>query len=120
AGLFVTRIGRRVMIGGVAAAILAVAVFPDAFIGVQDRFENVEETSSRYTLGVISIFPPLALGTFEYPPFGIGTGMMQNAKFSMGVVTKWDAELEAERYLIELGPVGYILIWSTKVGLMVA
>ncbi len=41
-GLFFTRIGRRVLLGGVAAAILAVVVFPDAIFGVESRFEDAD------------------------------------------------------------------------------
>ena len=48
AGLLFTKIGRRILIGGVAAGVLAVAVFPDAFLGVQSRFANEEETQSRF------------------------------------------------------------------------
>jgi len=120
AGLFITRVGRRVMVGGIAAAILAVAVFPDAFLGVESRFENVDETTERYALTVASVVPPIAMATFDYPAFGIGTGMSQNVRLSMKIPTQWEAEVEAHRFLVELGPVGYILVWGTKVGLVVA
>ena len=38
----------------------------------------------------------------------------------MGVSTAWDSEGEAGRYLIELGTLGYILFWMTRLGLAVA
>jgi hypothetical protein len=120
AGLFVTRIGRRVMVGGLAAAVFAVVAFPEAFTGVQSRFDDTEETNTRYILNVASVLPPVALTIFDYPAFGIGTGMMQNARISMRIRTDWDAEAEAQRLLIELGPVGYLVMWATKVGLVVA
>jgi hypothetical protein len=120
AGLFFTRIGRRVLIGGVVAAILAVSIFPDAFIGVQSRFENTEETNERYALGLLSVLPPVAIATFNYPPMGIGTGMMQNARASFHIITAWEVELEVGRYLVELGPVGFLLVWTAKLGLVVA
>ena len=46
-GLFFTRVGRRVLVGGAVAAILAVVAFPDAIFGVQSRFENTDETTGR-------------------------------------------------------------------------
>ncbi len=120
AGLVFTRIGRRVLIGGVAAAIVAVVAFPDAFIGVSSRFENPEETNERYVLAAAAILPPVALATFEYPALGIGTGMLQNARQPLRVDVKLDVEAEVGRYLVELGPFGFLLIWTTKLGLMVA
>ena len=120
AGLFATRAGRRIMAGGIVAAIFSVVIFPDAILGVQSRFGDTEETQGRITTGLANVVPPLALTTFDYPPFGIGTGMMQNARFSMHIQSPWDNELEAGRYLAELGPVGYLLIWTTRLGLIVA
>jgi hypothetical protein len=119
-GLFFTRAGRRVLVGAIAAAVVAVAVFPDAFAGVQSRFEDVQETNDRYVLGAAAVLPPVALATFEYPAFGIGTGMLQNARFSMHVVSQWNVEAEVGRYLVELGPLGYAFVWTTKLGLMIA
>jgi len=119
-GLFFTRVGRRILIGGVAAAVFAVVVFPDAFLGVQSRFDDVEETNKRYLLWSASLLPPVALATFDYPFFGVGTGMLQNARYSMRIFTQYDAEAEVGRYLIELGPVGFALLWTIKFGLMVA
>ena len=119
AGLFFTVIGRRIMIGAVAGAILAVVAFPDALVGVQSRFDP-EETQSRIIQNTM-VIPPVALIASDYPMLGIGTGMQQNARASLHVVNdKWNAEIEVQRYLIELGPIGFLLVWTAKLGLMVA
>jgi hypothetical protein len=120
AGLFFTRLGRRVLIGGLAAAVISVVAFPDAMLGVQSRFDyNQEETTGRFE-ETANILPPVALVTFKYPMLGIGTGMQQNARFSFHASTAWDVESELGRYLVELGPVGFIFFWIAKVGLTVA
>jgi len=119
AGLFFTRLGRRTLMGAIVAGILAIALFPDAFIGVQDRFANEEETSERFKQLAI-ILPPVALTVLDYPNLGIGTGMQQNARASLRVNTKWNEETEVGRELVELGPAGFVLVWTAKLGLMVA
>jgi hypothetical protein len=120
AGLFFTRVGRRVLIGGLAAAVISVVAFPDAMLGVQSRFDdNQEETAGRFAEAA-NLLPPIALVTFKYPTLGIGTGMQQNARFAFHAGTEWDVESELGRYLVELGPIGFIFFWITKVGLMVA
>jgi hypothetical protein len=119
-GLFFTRIGRRVLVGAAAAAFLATAAFPDAILGVQSRFEeDTSETTGRF-LEFGSILPPVALAVNNYPAIGIGTGMEQNARVSFGIQSAWDVESENGRYLSELGPVGYLLVWFAKLGLVVA
>ena len=117
-GLFFTRIGRRVLLGGVAAAILSVVAFPEAIFGVQTRFEDTEETKGRIEQ-VAVVFPPAALSYYDYPALGIGTGMQQNVRFALNIDTPWDSEGEVGRYLIELGPIGYLLVWTAKLGLVV-
>jgi hypothetical protein len=119
AGLFFTRAGRRVMVGVIAGSILAATAFPDALTGLQARFENREETSTRI-LSTFEFLPPVAMATYEYPIGGLGTGMQQNARFSIGVAADMNIEYENGRYLIELGPFGYLLFWSAKLGLCVA
>lgn len=120
AGLFLTRIGRRVLIGGMVAAVLSVTVFPDAILGVQSRFDDQEEVNGRY-LGVAeALLPPLALANFHYPALGIGTGMQQNVRIQMHIRSPWEEELESGRYLVELGPVGFLTVWTAKLGLIVA
>jgi hypothetical protein len=118
-GLFFTRIGRRVLVGGVVAAVFAVVAFPDAFLGVQDRFENTEETTGRF-METASVLPPVALAIYDYPALGIGTGMQQNARFSLHAdASEYASESEVGRYLVELGPIGYLIVWTTKLGLVV-
>jgi hypothetical protein len=119
AGLFFTPIGRRILVGGILGIVLAVVVFPEAIFGVQSRFAETEETQSR-VLSALTILPPVALSTLDYPMGGAGTGSMQNAAWSLTGTPKWMAELELHRYLVELGPVGFLLAWATKLGLLVA
>jgi hypothetical protein len=38
----------------------------------------------------------------------------------MHITTDWDMEQEPARYLAELGPIGYLLVWTAKLGLIVA
>lgn len=120
AGLFFTRVGRRVLVGSGIAVILSIVAFPDALLGVQDRFGDRDETVGRFE-EIEQILPPVALFAYDYPILGIGTGMQQNGRVSFNVnVDKWEAEGELGRYLIELGPIGFLLFWTTKLGLLVA
>jgi len=120
AGLFFTRAGRRILIGGVVASVLAVVAFPDALAGVQSRFEeNPDETNSRFE-GITNLLPPVAIARFDYPALGVGTGMQQNGRAAFHITTEWDTEPEVGRYLVELGPFGFVLMWTAKLGLMVA
>ncbi len=89
AGLLFTRIGRRIVIGGVAATALALFAFPEAFVGVQSRFANVEETNTRYQ-GVATILPPVAIAVTEFPATGLGTGMQQNARGTFRVYPQYE------------------------------
>jgi hypothetical protein len=119
AGLFFTSVGRRILIGSIFAAVLALAAFPDAFVGIQSRFADTDETNTRYE-ALSTILPPIALAMNDYPAAGIGTGMQQNAHFSMHIVPQWEMEMEPARYLVELGPIGYLMVWTAKLGLIVA
>jgi hypothetical protein len=119
AGLFFTRVGRRILIGGAVAAALSVVAFPDAMLGVQSRFSDQAETAGRFA-EVATVLPPVALARYDYPGLGIGTGMQQNARLSFHIGSDWDVEAELGRYLVELGPIGFILVWITKLGLMFA
>jgi len=119
-GLFFTQTGRRVILGSIVAVILAAVAFPDAITGVEDRFEqNQSETASSFE-EFANILPPVAMMSFDFPAIGVGTGMEQNAKVSFGISTEWDAEAEVGRYLAELGPIGYLLVWSARLGLIFA
>ena len=42
------------------------------------------------------------------------------ARSAFHVSTEWDTEAELARYLVELGPVGFLLVWVAKMGLVVA
>jgi hypothetical protein len=119
AGLFFTRIGRRVLLGGGVAVFLSVFAFPEAMLGVESRFGNPEETRGRFAQ-LATFIPPVALLTLDYPMAGTGTGMQQNARATMGGYGKWEAEGEVDRLLIELGPIGFLLIWFARFGLLVA
>jgi hypothetical protein len=119
AGLFLTRAGRRILVGGLVGIVVAGILFPDALFGIQSRFENSEETASRIVLAA-AVIPPVALATLDYPMMGLGTGSMQNYAFSLPIPHKFVAEIEVHRYLVELGPIGFFLAWSVKLGLMVA
>jgi hypothetical protein len=117
-GLFFTPIGRRVLIGAVVAAVVGAVAFPDAIFGVQSRFEDTEETTGRI-LEMAAVAPPVALSIYDYPSAGIGTGMQQNARGPLHVEAQYGAESEVARYLIELGPIGYLLVWTAKLGLVI-
>jgi hypothetical protein len=119
AGLFFTRVGRRVFVGAAVAATLSVVAFPQALEGIQSRFEDREETTARFE-GLAMLAPPVAMALQDYPFFGIGTGMQQNARANFRIKTRWDVESEVGRYLVELGAIGFILVWLSKLGLMAA
>ena len=54
-------------------------------------------------------------------PLGIGTGMQLNSRVAFGIPPgPWDIEQEVARYLVELGPVGYLAVWGARLGLVVA
>ncbi|HVV51788.1 MAG TPA: hypothetical protein VHO06_19120, partial [Polyangia bacterium] len=97
-GLIFTRVGRRVMVGAAVTAVLSVVAFPEAFQGVQSRFADEAETTGRFE-SMAMLLPPVAMTSFEYPFMGVGTGMEQNARVSMGVETRYDTEPEIGRYL---------------------
>jgi len=56
----------------------------------------------------------------EFPMFGMGTGMMQNAAQMAGVQRRYMTEYEPGRYLLELGAPGYLLISAVRIGLAIA
>jgi hypothetical protein len=122
AGLFNTRAGRRLLVGGTFAAIVAVIAIPTAIQGVVDRFSgDVEETKGRFSEPLAEILPPVAIAEQDYPPMGLGTGMQLNARTAFGVAGKAnESEIEPARYLVELGVVGYVLVYLARLGLVVA
>jgi hypothetical protein len=116
AGLLRSKVGRRMIVGGAIAAFLALSFSPDAVQGVEDRFKG-EDTETRL-LGIAELFPPYAVTALDYPVLGIGTGMQQNARFTLGLTQdRWNAEGEVGRFLIELGAPGYLAFWVARVGL---
>jgi hypothetical protein len=117
AGLVFTAVGRRVIVLAVAAGFTSVFAFPEALQGVMDRFEG-SDTEGRVA-EFLNILPPVALTNYDYPILGIGTGMMQNYRDQFGVYDEiYYAEGEVGRYLVELGVVGYLLVWIAKFGLV--
>jgi hypothetical protein len=118
AGFIRTRAGRRAFMGAAAAALVALAALPEAVAGMRDRFRG-EDTAKRIA-ETLELLPPVALSVHEYPLFGDGTGMQQNARLAFGVASRWDTESEPSRLLAELGPLGYLLIWGAKLGLALA
>jgi hypothetical protein len=117
-GLVLTKVGRRIIVVAVAAGFISVFAFPDALQGVMDRFEG-EDTGDRM-VEFLTVLPPVALlRNQDYAPLGDGTGMMQNYRGQLGVHEDiHTAEGEVGRYLVELGPVGYLLVWLAKLGLV--
>jgi hypothetical protein len=106
-----------VLVLGVAAGFTTVFAFPEALQGVMDRFEG-SDTENRVA-EVLNILPPVALASLEYPIMGIGTGMMQNYREQFGVYDEqYSSEGEVGRYLVELGVIGYLLVWISKLGLV--
>jgi hypothetical protein len=118
AGLLGTRAGRRMVAAGAVAAAAALWFAPDAVQGVSDRFDT-SETRERFEAAVEYI-PPLAMALVEYPVFGMGTGMMQNAAQMAGVRRRFMTEYEPGRYLLELGAPGYLLFSAVRIGLAIA
>jgi hypothetical protein len=94
---------------------------PEAVEGVQSRFvDNPEESYGRIA-SVLLFIPVLPMIMFDYPALGIGTGMQSNARAVFGIPPlPWDIEAEPGRVILELGVVGYVLVWLARLGLMVA
>jgi O-antigen ligase len=46
--------------------------------------------------------------------------MAQNAAVSMRIFSDYPAEMEMHRYLVELGVVGFLLVWCVRLGLVFA
>ncbi len=71
------------------------------------------------------MLPPVALvryfGDGGYTALGSGTGMMQNYRQQFGITEDPNGAPEGEtaRYLWEMGPIGFLLYWTAKLGLVV-
>jgi hypothetical protein len=119
AGFLFTPVGRRVIVGGTLAIASVIYIFPESLQGVMDRFDS-DDTRDRFE-AIYTVLPPYAMMSIEYPFFGIGTGMQQNFRNLFGVdYGDYESELEVGRYLIELGVPGYLLVWASRIGLLVA
>jgi hypothetical protein len=117
-GALASRRGWVVMAASVVFASLPMVLTPEAVEGVRSRFEY-SDTSGRFN-EALQLLPPYAILENQYPLFGLGTGMQQNLRFPLGIRTPWVSEGEMGRYLIELGALGYLLMWTLRLGLMVA
>lgn len=117
-GAFATKRGLALAAALAIFTALPYLLVPEAVAGVESRFEG-PDTRSRFE-EVRMIIPVFAIAELDYPLFGIGTGMLQNAREAFGVGTQWLAEGEPGRYLVELGIVGYMLVWTARLGLLIA
>jgi hypothetical protein len=118
AGLLKTWASRRVA-AVAGAAVFAMAWFaPEAAQGVRDRFDS-DETTGRVFGALIDLTPaPLLIN--NYPLLGTGTGSQHNAVAILGQSSEWKVEAEPDRYLVELGVPGFVLMYLRRVGLAVA
>jgi uncharacterized membrane protein YhaH (DUF805 family) len=116
-GFLRSSIGRRIATAGVVVALAAVFAFPVAVSGVQSRFEG-SDTSGRFW-DTFDLLPPVSIAKGGYPMLGVGTGTQQNARLAFGAQSAWDAEGAHARYLLELGAMGYLLVWTALLGLSV-
>jgi hypothetical protein len=115
-GFVRTRAGLWAIIGIAAAATASVYYTNEAMKNVMFRFEG-GDTMDRIERE-LRILPPVALLRTPYELFGVGTGMAQNARFQFDVVTNDFLEEEPPRLLLELGPVGFLLFWFARLGLL--
>jgi hypothetical protein len=113
-----TRRGRIALAAVTLVASAGVMWSGEAVEGLRERF-TYDDTDSR-VWEILDILPPVAMARSEYPVLGIGTGMQQNARISLGVTSEWNTEGETGRILIELGAPGYLLVWLARLGLSVA
>lgn len=117
-GAFATKRGLAIAATLVVFATLPYLLAPDAVAGVESRFRGTD-TRSRFEELRMTI-PVFALAELEYPLLGVGTGMQQNAREALGVRVPWISEGEPGRHLVELGVIGYLLVWTARLGLLVA
>lgn len=117
AGLLRTRAGRRVAAVAATAMLAMTWLVPEAAQGVRDRFDS-DETRGRVVEALIGLTPaPLLLS--DYPLLGVGTGSQQNAATIIGRPSEWQVEGEPDRYLVELGAPGFVLMYLRRVALAV-
>jgi hypothetical protein len=118
AGLVFTTVGRRVILFGILGGIAMAFAFPAALEGVMERFQY-DDTADRFKT-TLEVLPPVSMSTYDYPFFGVGTGMQQNyrGQFGLGDSEIGWVESESGKYLVELGAIGYLLVWLSKFGLV--
>lgn len=112
-----SRVVRRTVVAGAVAVSMAFLLAGEAIEGVRDRFQG-QDTRERIE-EALELLPPFAIMRNEYPLLGIGTGMQQNARVALRILTDWATEGEPGRYLIELGLPGYLFVWLARLGLCV-
>ncbi len=117
-GGLMSRAARRAIVVALLAAALAYVIGPEAIEGIQDRF-GMDDTHNRFG-EILELLPPFAISRNEHPRWGIGTGMQQNARVGLKIGSDWESEGEPGRYLVELGTLGYLLVWFARLGLAVA
>jgi hypothetical protein len=117
-GSFRTRRGMLAFVAIVLVAAAGVWAVPEASQGVQDRFGS-EDTGQRFRDLALAI-PVYAILHTDFPPFGAGVGVLQNAGATLQFESGWAAEAEPQRLLIELGLPGYLLVWLSRLFLAVA
>ena len=108
-----------IMIGAVAGAVLATAAFPDAILGVQSRFAERRDHRSPRPGGD----GPTAgrAGDARLPTGRHRDGhAAERARVTGCSAPNWETEMEQHRYLVELGPIGFCLVWTHEAGLLVA
>lgn len=105
-----------------AAISVSVAVgawlVPEAAQGVRDRFSG-DDNAQRFRDLAMAI-PVYAVANTEYQWLGAGVGVLQNAGVALQFQPSTTAEIELQRVLIELGLLGYLLVWFSRVLLVVA
>jgi hypothetical protein len=117
-GTFRSRRGKMAFVAMVLAVAAGVWSVPDAVQGVQDRFGS-GDTSQRFTDLALAI-PVYTILNTDFPPIGAGVGVLQNAGAALQFRAGWDVEAEPQRVLIELGLLGYLLVWLSRFFLAVA
>lgn len=117
AGVIHSRTGRRAIVAGMVAIPLVLYAAPQAITGVMSRFEGPD--TSKRILQYFDVLPPVTLTSYDYPLAGTGTGTMQNARLAFGVTSPFTIEPPEGRLVVEQGPIGYLLFWLARLGLVI-
>jgi len=95
-----------------AAVVLAVNAFPDAVAAFRERVEGNEDVPGR-VLGVVRE-PLWALGEAGVIGYGIGTTHQATVFLGGSGDVVPPAEGEWERIILEVGPIGFVLVLLTR------